>query len=88
LTRKADRQDPFWRVRLEDLFAKVLRVSAEKLSDDSSPDSLKKWNSFNHLQLIVAMEEAYGVKFTTSEIESVKTLGMAKEMLRRKGADL
>ena len=72
---------------LSELVSKVLREPVGNLTDESSPDTVKGWDSFNHIQLMVALEETYRVRFTTVEMDTMKTLGMVKEALRRKGID-
>lgn len=73
---------------IEELFASVLDVPAEQLSDQTSPATLKNWNSLGHLQLIAAMEEMYDVTFSSAEIHAIKSLGIARGVLQQKGVAL
>lgn len=73
---------------LEELFAKILRVPREAVTDEASTKTLRKWNSFNHVRLVVAMEKEYNITFTSAEIPSFDTVAKAKEILRSKGIQL
>lgn len=74
-------------MKLNELMARVLREPVANLVDESSPDTIKGWDSFNHIQLMVALEETYRVRFSTVEMDSMKTVGAVKETLRRKGIE-
>lgn len=42
------------------------------------------WDSFNHINLIVAVESRFRVKFQTAELESMQTVGNLVELIRMK----
>jgi len=73
--------------RLTKTFATVLKVDPSSLSDASSPESTPRWDSLTAVQLVVAIEEAFNVRLSTAEILRMRTLGLARDVLRRKGAD-
>ena len=70
---------------LERVFAHVLRVSVDALDDATSPKTLVAWNSLRHVELVVAVENAYGVRFSNAEMLALQTLGSFREVLHRKG---
>ena len=70
---------------LEDLFAEILGVAPEELSDASSPDTVDGWDSLMGINLIMAMQEAYGVQFSTDEITTMWCLGDARKALAARG---
>lgn len=72
-------------MRLEDLFADILGVAARELNDASSPANVDGWDSLMGINLIMAMQEAYGVQFSTAEIEAMPDLGAARRVLALKG---
>jgi acyl carrier protein len=74
--------------RLKDLFATVLSVSAESLSDNSSPENIPSWDSMNAMRLVAAMEAAFNVKLTTIEVMKMRSLAGVRNVLRRKGVDI
>jgi len=74
--------------QLRELVAELLNVSANEISDASSPLTLPTWDSLNHLKLIVAIEERFGVTFTTPEVVDIGNYGDLKQRLRAKGLAL
>lgn len=68
------------------VFADCLNVPAEALNDDSSPETVRQWDSLAAMNLVTAIEERFSVTLTTREIMSMRTIGVAREVLQRKGA--
>ena len=71
--------------RLVPVFALVLKVPAERLSDETSPDNTPSWDSLAAMELVSQIEETFGVQLSTREIMKMRSLGLAREMLRSKG---
>lgn len=74
--------------RLTELFADVLGVPEETLSDASSPANTPQWDSLATINLTLAVETTFGVKLKTREIMAMTTLGLTRDVLRGKGAAL
>ena len=70
---------------LEALFAKVLNVSPESLSDASSPSTLPNWDSMVTMKLVAALEELHDITLSTDEIRNFSSLGAARGMLTSRG---
>ena len=51
-----------------------------------SAADVKDWDSVNHVTLIVAIEESFGIKFQTSEVEKMKNVGQLVETIEKKSA--
>ena len=45
---------------------------------------VENWDSLNHIDLIVAIEKKFKVKFTTREVASLKTVGDLAELIQKK----
>lgn len=52
-----------------------------KLTADDGPETIEKWDSVNHLNVILAIEAEYGVQFDTKEIPNLKTVGQIQARL-------
>ena len=72
-------------MKLEELFATVLREPAGGLSNQASPATVRSWDSLRHIELVMAAEATYGVRFETSEVVTIRTLGCMRELLQQKG---
>lgn len=70
--------------RVNGVAADVFGVPASSLSAESSPETIDGWDSVQHLNLVLALEAAFGVQIDPEDIESIKTLGAAAEVVARK----
>ena len=48
--------------------ARVLEIPIEALDDEASPDTIDNWDSLRHMNLVMALEEEFGVQFSTDEV--------------------
>ena len=44
------------------------------------------WDSLSHINLLVAIEKEFGVKFTLAEVKPLKNVGEMIDLVRRKTA--
>jgi acyl carrier protein len=63
-----------------DLFA----IPAERITSDSSPDSIEAWDSIQHLNLVLAIEEKFNLQLTPEEIEQMKNIGQIAKIVEGK----
>ncbi|MBR6284254.1 MAG: acyl carrier protein [Muribaculaceae bacterium] len=61
--------------RLGDIFCDVLDLDEVMLSDATNADDIEEWDSLSHIQLVVSVEKAFGIKFTSQEIMKWKNVG-------------
>ena len=72
---------------LEDVrrvIADVLGLDPFTLGPEASPDTVPGWDSIQHLGLIIALEQEFGVRFAPEEIEEALSLQAIVEQVRRK----
>lgn len=70
--------------KLTDVFRTVFNMPDLILRDDLSARDVPSWDSFNHVNLIIAIELEFGVRFSTDEIASLQNVGDLKALLRQK----
>lgn len=61
--------------QLNEIFMDVLDLDECKLTDGTSANDIEEWDSLSHIQLIVAIEKAFKIKFTSLEIMKWKNVG-------------
>jgi acyl carrier protein len=66
------------------IFKDVLDNDEIVLTGETTADDIPEWDSLSHIQLIVALEKHFKVKFTTSEITSYKNVGQLAEGIVQK----
>ena len=70
------------------IVAKVFSVPISEINDESSPETIESWDSFNGLILVDEIESNFNVKFSVSEIIDVKNVKDIKKHLKNHGVDL
>lgn len=70
--------------RVRGIFADVFSLPEEQITSESSPDTIKSWDSLQHLNLILAMEQEFGVQFIPEEIERLLSVKHIIELLADK----
>lgn len=71
--------------RLAEVFALVLKVPPERVSDETSPDDTPTWDSLAAMELVSQIEAVFGVELSTREIMKMRSVGLARALLRAKG---
>ena len=61
--------------KLTDIFRDVLDNDSIQLSPQTTADEIEEWDSLNHIQLVVAIERSYKIKFTAAEIQNWNNVG-------------
>jgi acyl carrier protein len=69
---------------LTGIFRDVLDDPALVLQENTTAADVENWDSLNHIDLIVAVERKFGVRFTTAEVTSLKNVGELAEITERK----
>ena len=73
---------------LRDILADILEVSPEQVTPDLNTDTVESWDSFRHLQVILAIEGEYGVQFDPQRIPELTSVALLQAELEKKGAAL
>jgi acyl carrier protein len=74
--------------KLYSIISKVFSIPINQINDESSPQTIKSWDSFNGLVLLDELESNFNVKFSISEITSVKNVKDIKKNLKNHGINL
>ena len=64
------------------IIAKVFSISESQINDQSGPENIESWDSFNGLILVDELENHFKMKFSISEITDVKTVADIKRHLK------
>lgn len=74
--------------KLYNIISRVFSVSIDEISDDSGPEDIERWDSFNALVLIDELESEFSIQFTVAEITDVFKISDIKRHLRNHGVNL
>lgn len=67
--------------RLRQVFADVLGCQPAALRDEDAPGSVAGWDSVNHMQLLLAIEDAFGVQFSPEEFATLTSFGALRHRI-------
>ena len=70
--------------KLTAIFHDIFDDESIALTASTQAADVPGWDSFAHINVIVATEMKFGVKFTTGEVESMKRVGDLVRMLQAK----
>lgn len=62
------------------VMSQVLQIEPETISAESSPESIDRWDSLKHMQLIMALEDELGIQFPDESIPELITFGAIEKM--------
>ena len=71
---------------LKEIFCRVLEVPMDQITPELSTRTTRNWVSLKHVELVVEVEEKYGVAFAATEIFALTTVQGFCEVLARKQA--
>ena len=74
--------------KLYSIIAKVMNIPIETINDQSTPESISSWTSFNGYVLLYELEKQFKVKFTIDEVTDVKNISDIKRHLKNHGVNL
>lgn len=70
--------------KLQEIFCDVFDDDEIEITEETTADDIEGWDSLTHVQLIVAVEKAFSVKFSTVEVMKLKNVGEFIELIRKK----
>ena len=70
--------------RLTEIFHDIFDDNSIVLTPQTTANDIEDWDSFNHINLIVAIESRFGIKFKTAELEALHTVGHLATLIERK----
>ena len=72
-------------VALRDVMAQVFGIDAAEIQDDFGPYQIATWTSLKHLELVVSLEEVYGVSLSQQDIKDMRTVAAVRGILAAQG---
>jgi acyl carrier protein len=69
---------------LKHVILKYLNLDAWEINDDTLAEQVPGWDSLNHVNVILAIEEHFGVQFRSREVLSLRNIGDLQRLLDSK----
>lgn len=68
---------------LTDIFRDVFDNDSVVITTESSASDFAEWDSLSNINLMVATEMHFGIRFKTSEVEGLKNVGELIALIRK-----
>lgn len=70
--------------KVNDIFIDVLDNEEIVITDSTTSQDIEEWDSLSHIQIIVAIEKVFGIKFSSFEISSWIDVGEMLDCIQKK----
>ncbi len=61
--------------KLNEIFCDIFDDEMLIITDETTADDIEDWDSLEHINLVVACEKTFSIKFDISEISQMKNVG-------------
>jgi acyl carrier protein len=72
--------------RLTPIFRDVFNDNSIVVTEGLTAADVATWDSLSNINMIVAVEKAFGVKFSIKDVRNLKNVGELLELIKRKAA--
>ncbi len=73
--------------RLKQVMSDVLKIDAAAIDGDTSVDTVEKWDSLHHLNLVLAIEQEFDISFTEEQSIEILNFPLIKMILEEHQVD-
>ncbi len=74
--------------RLTKVFREVFENDCITLTPELGAKDVTNWDSFNHINLIIALEGEFSISFTTDQIAGMQNVGELVKILNNNGQNI
>lgn len=67
--------------KLNEVFQDVFDDEDIEVTDTTTADDIEDWDSLEHINLIVAVENCFGIKFNMGEVTTMKNVGAMADII-------
>ncbi len=64
--------------RIKEVMSAVFEVDVDSINEESSQDTIENWDSIKHLDLIVSLEDEFGVSIPLEEVQNMRNVKIIK----------
>ncbi len=72
------------REKVNGIFQEVFDDDKLQIQNEMTAKDVEEWDSLNHINLIVAVERAFKIKFTTKEVSNLANVGEFLAVIKSK----
>ena len=71
-------------IEVQQIFRDIFDDQELLIDNNTNSDSLDNWDSLNHINLVVAIERKFEIKFKLGELQNLKNVGEMIILLKEK----
>jgi acyl carrier protein len=71
-------------LQVRQVAADVFNLPLKQVTADTSPKSVENWDSVQHLNFVLALEEATAIVLEPEDIEQIRSVGDAIKIVKKK----
>lgn len=72
-------------LQINTVFREILDNDQLIISENTAASDIDEWDSLTHIQLVVAIEKKFNIRFNSMEINSWKNVGEMLDCIQKKG---
>lgn len=69
--------------KLNDVFRDVFDDDSIVVTETTTAEDIEEWDSLEHINLIAAVEQEFGVKFNMGQVVSMKNVGEMADIITK-----
>jgi len=69
---------------LEPVFQQVFDDQSISLQRETTADDIEEWDSLTHMNLVIALELKFSIKFALGELKKLKNVGDMLDLINKK----
>ena len=69
---------------IKNVMSAVFEIPVNEIDENTSPDSVRSWDSLKHMNLVAALEEEYEIEFVEEEIVEMMNLPQIRSIVQKK----
>ncbi|MBQ3885233.1 MAG: acyl carrier protein [Ruminococcus sp.] len=70
--------------KLNRVFQDVFDNETLELEDNTTADDIEDWDSLTHIDLVVAVEKEFGIKFSMGEVRKMQNVGEMVDIILKR----
>ena len=72
--------------KLDEVFQDVFDDDEISVNEETTANDFEDWDSLEHINLVVAVEKCFDIKFTMGEVTSMKNVGEMVDIIMERSA--
>ncbi len=71
---------------LQDLLRSIFERNDIQIRPETTAADISGWDSIRHIEIMLAVEQEFGIKFRSSELDKIKSVGELISTIRKKSS--